>query len=95
VERAGEGSGGPARPASGLLLAGPGAARVAADVRASAFEEISELPSPGGEIRAQAAGCRRFRSAMTARMPSQSTSLKLCIGQYFGPHIEQNSADLK
>ena len=36
-----------------------------------------------------------LRSSMTIRMASQSMSLKLCIGQYFGPHIEQNSALLK
>ncbi len=35
------------------------------------------------------------RCSTTARTSSQSTSLKLCIGQNFGPHIEQNSADLK
>ena len=36
-----------------------------------------------------------LRSSTTARMESQSTSRKLCIGQYLGPHMEQNSADLK
>ena len=40
------------------------------------------------------ARCDR-RVATTSRISSQSTSLKLCIGQNFGPHIEQNSADLK
>jgi hypothetical protein len=33
--------------------------------------------------------------AATRSSRSQSTSRKLCIGQYFGPHIEQNSAVLK
>ena len=36
-----------------------------------------------------------LRWATTVAIASQSTSLKLCIGQNFGPHIEQNSADLK
>jgi len=36
-----------------------------------------------------------LRASTTLRISSQSMSLKLCIGQNFGPHIEQNSADLK
>ena len=35
------------------------------------------------------------RSAITRVTASQSMSRKLCMGQNFGPHIEQNSADLK
>ncbi len=35
------------------------------------------------------------RRAIVARTASQSRSRKLCIGQYLGPHIEQNSAVLK
>src|ERR1700754_797725 len=71
-------------------LSGIGA-RVAAG---AAGREIRPHRSPIG-LTAQTVSRSRFRSATTARTSSQSTSLKLCIGQYFGPHIEQNSAVLK
>ena len=45
--------------------------------------------------RRHAVAADRLRSATTARIACQSTSRKLCMGQNFGPHIEQNSADLK
>ncbi len=56
------------------------------------------LATPSGpacRAAAQAAARSALRAATTERISSQSTSLKLCIGQNFGPHIEQNSADLK
>jgi integrase len=46
-----------------------------------------------GQGAASVRSCLRW--ATTVRSSPQSTSLKLCIGQYFGPHIEQNSAVLK
>ena len=55
----------------------------------------SEHDSPDQRCAAYAAARSALRVATTSRISSQSTSLKLCIGQNFGPHIEQNSADLK
>ena len=58
------------------------------------------VPDPmeeaAGALGQRAASTRsRLRWATTACSSSQSMSLKLCIGQNFGPHIEQNSAVLK
>ena len=66
-----------------------------AEVLQSSRRSPHRTPCTASHAIRQAAARWRFRSATTARMSSQSMSLKLCIGQYFGPHIEQNSADLK
>ena len=74
----------------GELLHGVRPSTVVADL---VVHVISDLRLAGGEAYAGARAA--LRVATTALISSQSTSLKLCIGQNFGPHIEQNSADLK
>lgn len=76
----------------GWVLAPAGRGRGLATRTCSSASRSSSTPC-GARIDRGPDG--RPHPAATFASRSQSTSRKLCIGQYFGPHIEQNSAVLK